>query len=123
MAHGGTNFGFYNGANTGQDESDYKPDLTSYDYASITPNSSFHLLIPFCMSTYLRDLFTGQDAPIKEHGDVHNAKYKGMLFFFKHTEELHIFILWRRNNEPLQQPPCLNYETRKLCSTSQVKKA
>jgi beta-galactosidase len=96
MAHGGTNFGFYNGANTGQDESDYKPDLTSYDYASISPNSSSHLLIPFCMSTYLRDLFTGQDAPIKEHGDVHNAKYKGMLFcFFKHAGELHIFILWR----------------------------
>ncbi|XP_066366539.1 beta-galactosidase 8 [Miscanthus floridulus] len=50
MAHGGTNFGFYNGANTGQDESDYKPDLTSYDY----------------------------DAPIKEHGDVHNGKYKAL---------------------------------------------
>lgn len=32
MAHGGTNFGFYNGANTGVDQSDYKPDLTSYDY-------------------------------------------------------------------------------------------
>lgn len=47
MAHGGTNFGFYSGANTGQDESDYKPDLTSYDYASITPNNFFHLLICF----------------------------------------------------------------------------
>ncbi|RLM98017.1 hypothetical protein C2845_PM06G00660 [Panicum miliaceum] len=35
MAHGGTNFGFYNGANTGQDEFDYKPDLTSYDYATL----------------------------------------------------------------------------------------
>lgn len=43
MAHGGTNFGFYNGANTGQDESDYKADLTSYDYASIIPNNLFHL--------------------------------------------------------------------------------
>lgn len=32
MAHGGTNFGFYSGANTGENESDYKPDLTSYDY-------------------------------------------------------------------------------------------
>lgn len=41
MAHGGTNFGFYNGANTGQDESDYKADLTSYDYASISPNNFF----------------------------------------------------------------------------------
>ena len=42
MAHGGTNFGFYSGANTGQDEYDYKPDLTSYDYASITPKNFFH---------------------------------------------------------------------------------
>ncbi|KAJ4848084.1 Beta-galactosidase 17 [Turnera subulata] len=50
MAHGGTNFGFYNGANTGVDEYDYKPDLTSYDY----------------------------DAPIKESGDVDNAKFKAL---------------------------------------------
>ncbi|GAV90568.1 Glyco_hydro_35 domain-containing protein [Cephalotus follicularis] len=50
MAHGGTNFGFYNGANTGVDESDYKPDLTSYDY----------------------------DAPIKESGDVDNKKFKAL---------------------------------------------
>ncbi|KAM3299533.1 hypothetical protein ACQJBY_040828 [Aegilops geniculata] len=50
MAHGGTNFGFYNGANTGQTEFEYKADLTSYDY----------------------------DAPIKEHGDVHNPKYKAL---------------------------------------------
>ena len=35
MAHGGTNFGFYSGANTGTDEADYRPDLTSYDYVSI----------------------------------------------------------------------------------------
>lgn len=32
MAHGGTNLGLYSGANTGANESDYKPDLTSYDY-------------------------------------------------------------------------------------------
>lgn len=50
MAHGGTNFGFYSGANTGIDESDYQPDLTSYDY----------------------------DAPIRESGDVDNAKYKAL---------------------------------------------
>ncbi|KAG2728794.1 hypothetical protein I3760_01G220900 [Carya illinoinensis] len=48
MVHGGTNFGFYSGANTGGDETDYKPDLTSYDY----------------------------DAPIRESGDVNNAKFK-----------------------------------------------
>uniref|UniRef100_A0A5B7BUK6 Beta-galactosidase n=1 Tax=Davidia involucrata TaxID=16924 RepID=A0A5B7BUK6_DAVIN len=50
MAHGGTNWGFYSGANTGANESDYKPDLTSYDY----------------------------DAPIKESGDVDNAKFKAI---------------------------------------------
>ncbi|XP_050232646.1 beta-galactosidase 17 isoform X2 [Mercurialis annua] len=51
MAHGGTNFGFYNGANTGAaDKSDYKPDLTSYDY----------------------------DAPIRESGDVDNAKFHAL---------------------------------------------
>jgi Glycosyl hydrolases family 35 len=38
MAHGGTNFGFFSGANTdSNDESAYKPDLTSYDYVSIYP--------------------------------------------------------------------------------------
>ncbi|KAK3018701.1 hypothetical protein RJ639_003132, partial [Escallonia herrerae] len=50
MAHGGTNFGFYNGANTGGNESEYKPDLTSYDY----------------------------DAPIRESGDVENDKFKAL---------------------------------------------
>ncbi|KAL0341883.1 UNVERIFIED_CONTAM: Beta-galactosidase 17 [Sesamum calycinum] len=38
------------GANTGSNEADYKPDLTSYDY----------------------------DAPIRESGDVNNAKYKAL---------------------------------------------
>lgn len=50
MAHGGTNFGFFNGANSGQTDSDYKPDLTSYDY----------------------------DAPIKESGDVDNPKFHAL---------------------------------------------
>ncbi|CAH2066993.1 unnamed protein product [Thlaspi arvense] len=50
MVHGGTNFGFYNGANTGSGEYDYKPDLTSYDY----------------------------DAPIKESGDVDNPKFQAL---------------------------------------------
>ncbi|CAI9265529.1 unnamed protein product [Lactuca saligna] len=49
MAHGGTNFGFYNGAN-GAQESDYLADLTSYDY----------------------------DAPISESGDVDGAKFKAL---------------------------------------------
>ncbi|XP_077210124.1 beta-galactosidase 17 [Tasmannia lanceolata] len=50
MAHGGTNFGFFNGANTGESDSEFKPDLTSYDY----------------------------DAPIKESGDVDNMKFKAL---------------------------------------------
>ncbi|KFK41739.1 hypothetical protein AALP_AA2G166300 [Arabis alpina] len=50
MVHGGTNFGFYNGANTGSGEFDYKPDLTSYDY----------------------------DAPIKESGDIDNPKFQAL---------------------------------------------
>ncbi|XP_076881844.1 beta-galactosidase 17-like [Bidens hawaiensis] len=49
MAHGGTNFGFYSGANAGE-ESDYKADLTSYDY----------------------------DAPISESGDVDGEKFKAL---------------------------------------------
>ncbi|KAH9326848.1 hypothetical protein KI387_007026, partial [Taxus chinensis] len=50
MAHGGTSFGFFSGANTGQSASDYKPDLTSYDY----------------------------DAPIREDGDIDNPKFKAL---------------------------------------------
>ncbi|KAL2332273.1 hypothetical protein Fmac_019854 [Flemingia macrophylla] len=50
MVHGGTNFGFYNGANTGVNEADYKADLTSYDY----------------------------DAPIRESGDVDNPKFNAI---------------------------------------------
>ncbi|GMY34596.1 beta-galactosidase 17-like [Fagus crenata] len=49
MVHGGTNFGFYNGANR-EDESIYMADITSYDY----------------------------DAPIRESGDVDNAKFKAL---------------------------------------------
>jgi beta-galactosidase len=48
MVHGGTNFGFYSGANTGTGSSDFQPDITSYDY----------------------------DAPIGEDGDVSGAKYQ-----------------------------------------------
>ncbi|KAL4570534.1 hypothetical protein LXL04_026190 [Taraxacum kok-saghyz] len=48
MAHGGTNFGFYNGVNAQESESNYLADLTSYDY----------------------------DAPISESGYVDGAKFK-----------------------------------------------
>ena len=51
MAHGGTNFGFYNGANTGQNEFEYKADLT-YDYASVFRHKTSHFLNYFFMCTY-----------------------------------------------------------------------
>lgn len=44
MAHGGTNFGFYSGANTGANESEYKPDLTSYDYV----RKKWHSFVTSC---------------------------------------------------------------------------
>ncbi|KAL4577349.1 hypothetical protein LXL04_013458 [Taraxacum kok-saghyz] len=50
MAHGGTNFGFYNGVNARESESNYLADLTSYDY----------------------------DAPISESGYVDGAKFKAL---------------------------------------------
>lgn len=50
MAHGGTNFGFFSGSNTGETASDFEPDITSYDY----------------------------DAPIREDGDVDNPKFKAL---------------------------------------------
>ncbi|KAL4577736.1 hypothetical protein LXL04_013849 [Taraxacum kok-saghyz] len=50
MAHGGTNFGFYNGVNAQESESNYLADLTSYDY----------------------------DAPISESGYVDGAKFKAL---------------------------------------------
>lgn len=37
MAHGGTNFGFYNGAN--HNEEIYQPTITSYDYDSLLTES------------------------------------------------------------------------------------
>ncbi|XP_024011189.1 beta-galactosidase 17 isoform X3 [Eutrema salsugineum] len=65
MVHGGTNFGFYSGANTGSEESDYKPDLTSYDY----------------------------DAPIKESGDIDNPKFQALQrVIMKYNPEPHSII-------------------------------
>ena len=76
MAHGGTNFGFYNGANTGVDEADYKPDLTSYDYVRNL------LTLMSCVYYKLDWLSHIQDAPIRESGDVDNSKFNGMDLVF-----------------------------------------
>lgn len=44
MAHGGTNFGFYNDAN-GAQESNYLADLTSYDYVRKISSFASHNFI------------------------------------------------------------------------------
>ncbi|KAL2493243.1 Beta-galactosidase 17 [Abeliophyllum distichum] len=78
MAHGGTNFGFYSGANSGANESDYKPDLTSYDY----------------------------DAPIRESGDVDNAKYE------RYTQASALRrVIAKYSAEPLTSVPLNNKKT------------
>lgn len=41
MAHGGTNFGFWSGAN-GDQKSSYRPDITSYDYSSPISEAGDH---------------------------------------------------------------------------------
>jgi len=41
MAHGGTNFGFWSGAN-GNQNNQYKPDITSYDYSSPISEAGDH---------------------------------------------------------------------------------
>jgi hypothetical protein len=124
MAHGGTNFGFYNGANTGQDESDYKADLTSYDYVSITPNNFFHLLILFRKSTYFVTYLLCRMHRLRSMEMCIMQNTKACFFFsLKHAGDLRAFILWREEIMiPFTQPPHLNSETRNLCSTSQVKK-
>lgn len=56
MAHGGTNFGFYNGANTGANEADYKPDLTSYDYVRNLLTHLLHLTFIVCCGMHSYEL-------------------------------------------------------------------
>ena len=45
MAHGGTNFGFWSGANgdqTSEGKESFKPDITSYDYSSPISEAGDH---------------------------------------------------------------------------------
>nr|GEV37617.1 beta-galactosidase 17 [Tanacetum cinerariifolium] len=79
MAHGGTNFGFYNGANAAQ-ESDYTADLTSYDYDAPISESGDVDGAKFKETNYKFNMFCYflQDAPISESGDVDGAKFKAL---------------------------------------------
>eukprot|EP00013_Stygamoeba_regulata_P005238 CAMPEP_0177628690 /NCGR_PEP_ID=MMETSP0447-20121125/266_1 /TAXON_ID=0 /ORGANISM="Stygamoeba regulata, Strain BSH-02190019" /LENGTH=653 /DNA_ID=CAMNT_0019129955 /DNA_START=118 /DNA_END=2079 /DNA_ORIENTATION=- len=42
MGHGGTNFGFFNGANSNGDGSGYTPHITSYDYDAMISEAGTH---------------------------------------------------------------------------------
>ncbi|GJN15072.1 hypothetical protein PR202_gb01961 [Eleusine coracana subsp. coracana] len=83
MAHGGTNFGFYNGANTGQTESDYKADLTSYDYASIAPNNLTYMTERRCSFLARLAVLGNQYMLVENMGRVNYGPYifdrKGIL--------------------------------------------
>ncbi|KAK1258601.1 Beta-galactosidase 8 [Acorus gramineus] len=65
MAHGGTNFGYFSGANTGANASIYHPDLTSYDYVRRFSKFLFIFQLCFCLA-YQPCSSSIQDAPIKE---------------------------------------------------------
>ena len=63
MAHGGTNFGFYDGANAAH-ESNYTTDITSYDYVRnlstnlclevfVETNYKFTCSVAFCRTLLL----------------------------------------------------------------------
>lgn len=90
MFHGGTNFGFYNGANSFNMNPErpmdytYLPDVTSYDYdapltewGEITPK---YLVVQKAMSEYLNvELPTPEPVPLMNVGDIELTE-KGELF-------------------------------------------
>lgn len=90
MAHGGTNFGFYNGANTGQNESDYKGDITSYDYVRNLWAHQLTIYWYFACILWFICLHLVQDAPIRESGDVNNAKFNGKDISFLLISAYHL---------------------------------
>ncbi|WP_274365128.1 glycoside hydrolase family 35 protein [Paenibacillus thermotolerans] len=82
MFHGGTNFGFYNGANHGER---YEPTVTSYDYDCLltewgTPTQKF-TLVREVMARYADIGHTElpQPIPIKRYGDVKLAQSAGLF--------------------------------------------
>lgn len=121
MFHGGTNFGFYNGANSFNTDPErpmayvYYPDVTSYDYdalltewGEITPK---YLAVQKVMSEYLKkDLPKPDPVPVMEIGDVALRECGGLfdnlevlgtkhtssgIFHMEHYDQSLGYILYR----------------------------
>ena len=83
MAHGGTNFGFYNGAN--HNEEVYQPTITSYDYDGLLTESGdvtekfFAVRKTFEKFFDLAEMKLPPVTPKKEYGEVHLTERVALL--------------------------------------------
>lgn len=83
MAHGGTNFGFYNGAN--HNEADYQPTITSYDYDGLLTESGDvtekFLAVRKVFENYvdLPEMSLPAPIPKKQYGKVTLTEHTGLL--------------------------------------------
>lgn len=130
MFHGGTNFGFMNGANYFKDDpknkhrSIYYPDVTSYDYdaaltewGEVTPK---YLAIQKIMSEYLgRELPKPDPVPLMSLGDIRLTEVAGLFDNLENIGEHHVssylhnmeyygqnygYILYRTHISPMEGP-------------------
>jgi beta-galactosidase len=83
MAHGGTNFGFYNGAN--HNEEVYQPTITSYDYDGLLTESGdvtekfFVVRKTFEKYIDLPEMNLPRVTPKKQYGDVYFTERAALL--------------------------------------------
>ncbi|MEH7251522.1 beta-galactosidase [Neobacillus niacini] len=83
MAHGGTNFGFYNGAN--HNEEVYQPTITSYDYDGLLTESGdvtekfFAVRKTFEKYVELPEMKLPPVTPKNQYGDVHFVERVALL--------------------------------------------
>ncbi|XP_064650723.1 beta-galactosidase-1-like protein 2 isoform X2 [Lineus longissimus] len=88
MFHGGTNFGFWNGANGDPAKNDYKPTITSYDYDAALneqgdPTDKCYKIRELMQKFYPQGVKEG-GAYFKRHLDVHiKPKAYGEVLFTK----------------------------------------
>jgi len=110
MFHGGTNFGFTNGAN-GQFFSDYKPTVTSYDYDSLLsecgdPTEKFYA----CQSVIKKYIDNPHIAPIKPTKKIAPAPIKmdSSARLFDNLEQLSS-LSGRAKNAPTMEELSQNF--------------
>ena len=91
MFHGGTNFGFYAGANKSRDDVPYTCDTTSYDYdAPVTEWGDVtekYFLLRDTVKKYFPGAKTGTPAPVK-HRAYGKIDFTGYLPFFGALDRL-----------------------------------